>query len=181
MNSHLTLRTTARMAKELRRPELDRIVTTRAACAAPKAAGLDWFRFDGEDVSSWRARTEQLRAVCLGCPALHACRELALRERDGGGTGNQSHMVRAGLTNIELRERLVAESDRLEAARREDDRASRERRAVYRAAKKLKTCVQNWPDSRHMDSNNQLVRAAADELAQLRAVRRANAGWGEVA
>jgi WhiB family redox-sensing transcriptional regulator len=167
------------MAEALRRPELERIVATSAACAAPQAAGLDWFRFDGEGVSSWNARKKELRAACLGCPALHACRELALRERDGSGPGNQSHMVRAGLTNMELRERLVAEGDRLDAARREDDRARRERQALYKAAKKLETYVKKWPD--HMDGNNHLVRAAADELAQLRTARRANAGWGEVA
>ncbi|GAA2500825.1 hypothetical protein GCM10010406_41690 [Streptomyces thermolineatus] len=163
-------------AEQLRRPQLQRLVEVAATCATD--TGLDWFRADGEGIASWTARKAELRSACATCPALAACRELALRDRENGGPAREDYMIRAGLDTHELREHLTAEADRLTTAR-EADRDPDWNRLVHLTTRLRETVLTN-PDrsgrtraqTEAQAGQNATIQRLTSEIAEIRRARR---------
>ncbi|MFD5557825.1 hypothetical protein ACFWIA_28790 [Streptomyces sp. NPDC127068] len=110
------------LARITRRPRLQHQIDNGAACITT-AVG-DFFRGDHETAHSWTARIPRLRTVCNNCPAQAACRELALRDREGRDTNRLDDMVRAGLTTHQLRDLGALHERGLEEAVARDDEAT---------------------------------------------------------
>ncbi|GGX39892.1 transcription factor WhiB [Streptomyces chryseus] len=179
-------RMTSTQARHMRRAVLQSVVDAGATCA--QAGSLDsgeWFREEGEGIGVWRTRSRALLRVCAACPAMDACRELALRDGDGDSTSDD--MVRGGLTGQQLAKARGKQAERLAAAVAAD-RDPEWRRLVDLTVQLRREAVKT-PDKAGgqrrqgaaQEVQNRRVRELASQVRQLRTARRARTGWGEAA
>jgi WhiB family redox-sensing transcriptional regulator len=165
--------------QEQRLPQLLDTVDAGALCTS-KAPGMpsadDWFRGDGEPITEWRPRREQLLAVCGACPVRAACEESALRQREGSIRGDED-MVRGGRTSPELYQARRDQAKRLAAVRTEDVRVAQEEKEMRRIAAELRRLALVHRDSRSDSRVSDEIRVKAEQLRVARSARRARTGW----
>ncbi|MFF3343197.1 transcription factor WhiB [Streptomyces flavidovirens] len=175
-------RMTSTQARHRRRAVLQSVVDVGAVCAQPRAlAPGEWFRKDGEGIGLWRTRSRELLRVCAGCPAMDACRELALR--DGDGEAHTDELVCGGMTGQQLARARARQTKRLAAAV-----AAEWRQLADLTVQLHREAIKN-PDKAGGQRGQALAQAAqntqARELAakvrQIQSARRARTGWGEAA
>jgi WhiB family redox-sensing transcriptional regulator len=108
------------------------------------------------------------------CPVRAACAELALRDDDTVG-------IRGGLAPHKLHLRLLAEADRLTAARAQDRRAATEQQARIAAAAEVQRLAGQYVGGSVPADKREKNRLAIDEALQRRdelvAAHRLTAGW----
>ncbi|MFJ2745377.1 transcription factor WhiB [Streptomyces sp. NPDC087440] len=175
-------RMTGEQARSQRRTVLQRVVDAGARCQQPGAGAVDFFRGEEESRKSWSERREDLVLFCHGCPVMAACRELALREGDGWDRADG--MVRAGLSGQELYEVRQREDERLRAACHEDLDPQWKRLTTVARALQAAVAVNVEMSSRNVGAQvrqNLRIRQLAGELHEVKAARRACAGWGQAA
>ncbi|QKW55035.1 hypothetical protein [Streptomyces buecherae] len=159
---------TTAAAQAARRPSLEAALR-QAACAVPGAP--DWHRAEGESATRWKTRSVGLVATCRRCPALAACRELALREDAAPAAGQ----IRAGATAHELTRLRREERERVAEAVRADVAARTDRARFLGAVGRLRR--QACATSPTYTSTRGAYRAAA-ALERTLAARRQQIGWG---
>ncbi|QBR04613.1 transcription factor WhiB (plasmid) [Streptomyces sp. S501] len=167
-----------------------RAVPQAAVTASAARAGGDpdlFFCADDEGLAAWRAgRTEAIR-LRTGCPVRATCEELALRA--GDGRPDTDEMVRAGLTGRGLAAVRAAHPERLAAA--VDADRDTEGRQLDTFTTQLQDEAGTNPDSSRKGgpralalrtaAENDRLRTLAAQIHQIRAARRARAGWGVAA
>ncbi|MEU8892924.1 WhiB family transcriptional regulator [Streptomyces sp. NPDC048442] len=175
-------RMTAAESRPMRRDALQKAVNAGARCA-PLAANADvFFRDEGEEIASWKARRAKLLTFCRGCPVMNACRELALRDRDGYEQSDE--LVRGGLSGQELFATRVRQQERLDEARRTDRDVEWAR--LVELTLLLRSAAGGHAENGHRGkasraAQNVKVRKIADEVHAVRMARRARMGWGQAA
>ncbi|OEJ36325.1 hypothetical protein [Streptomyces agglomeratus] len=178
-------RMTSTQARHMRRAVLQSVVYAGSACAQPGLDASEWFREDGEGIGVWRTRSRGLLRVCAGCPAMDACRELALR--DGDGDASSDEMVRGGMTGQQLAKARGKQAERLAAAVAAD-RDPEWRRLVDLTVQLRREAIKT-PDkaggqrrqAAAQAAQNRQVRELASQVRRIRIARRARTGWGEAA
>lgn len=176
---------TAARARTLRLPVLNTIVEKAGRCARPGRdvpGPDDWFRDDDEPNTAWCTRRAALLDFCAGCPALAACREVALRLDAPLADGD---MVRGGMTGDQLATMRRSEKHRASIkaaikADEDDPHSDLERRQITALAAQLRDAVLAHNDPRRTSSAHK-IRAMSDELRARRAARRAKTGWAQAA
>ncbi|MFD0501372.1 WhiB family transcriptional regulator [Streptomyces rhizosphaericus] len=166
------------VAQQLRGPRLRRALT-HSVCHAVRPDVNDFYQEDGEPDDEWKQRRARtVRDHCTVCPVRAACAELALRDDDTVG-------IRGGLVPEELERRLAAESDRVAAARAEDERAASSQQARIAAAAEVQRLAGQYLGGSVPADKREKNRLALTESLQRRdelvAAHRRDAGWTEAA
>ncbi|WP_405895200.1 WhiB family transcriptional regulator (plasmid) [Streptomyces sp. NBC_01527] len=178
-------RMTSTQARHARRPVLQSAIDTGARCAN-EDPDL-WFRADGEPHITWQVRRAEAKRVCTGCPVRAACKELALR--NGDGNEHVDDLVRGALSGNELAVARTAQAERLAAA--VDADRDTEQRELHDLVVQVQNEVISSPDRRRdgarlapaqvQTEQNQMVGLLTARIKEIRAARRARAGWGVAA
>ncbi|MEV0874794.1 WhiB family transcriptional regulator [Streptomyces sp. NPDC006682] len=176
---------TSTQARHTRRAVLQAAVDAGSHCA-----GGDpdlFFRADDEGLAAWRTRRTEAIRLRTGCPVRATCEELAMR--DGDGRPDTDEMVRAGLTGCGLAAVRAAHPERLAAA--VDADRDTEGRQLDTFTTQLQDEASTNPDSSRNGgpraialrtaAENDRLRTLAAQIHQIRAARRARAGWGVAA
>jgi len=162
------------IAQQLRAPQLRRAVT-HSVCHAVRPDVSDFYQEDDESDADWRRRRAgTVRDHCSVCPVRAACAELALRDDDTAG-------IRGGLAPEKLHLRLLAEADRLTAARAEDGRAATQQQARIAAAREVQRLAGQYvggsiPADRR-EKNRLAIAEARQQRDELVDAHRRNTGW----
>ncbi|TGB07398.1 WhiB family transcriptional regulator [Streptomyces sp. MZ04] len=166
------------VAPQLRAPQLRRALT-QSVCHAVRPDVNDFYQEDGEPDDDWKQRRARtVRDHCAVCPVRAACTELALRDDDTVG-------IRGGLVPEELERRLLAEPDRIAAARAEDEHAASSQQARIDAAAAVQRLAGQYlggsvpADKR--EKNRLAITEALQRRDELFADHRRNVGWTEAA
>ncbi|MFE6885845.1 hypothetical protein [Streptomyces sp. NPDC057702] len=169
---------TVQEARAARRPKLEAELEAAVCAQQTNPAPGDWFRRDGEGGAEWRKRRAQLLVICQGCPARIACHELALRE--GDGDRRRDDRVRGGAHGTQLYRARLAQEDRLEQARREDEELTLRQDTRARGMRRLleEACRAT---TRPAVVSSRVAHQASAELAERARARRVETGWGAVA
>jgi WhiB family redox-sensing transcriptional regulator len=166
----------------MRRGALQKAVDEAARCRQQAAGADDFFRQENEDISCWRKRRADALRMCGGCLVMNACRELALRDRDGYEQSDE--LVRGGLSGQELFATRLKQRERLEEARAADRDIEWERlvttsRLLWQTAGVATETGRRGRAVRA--TQNITVRKLAEEVRTMRLARRARTGWGQAA
>lgn len=176
-------RMTSTQARHTRRAVLQAAVDTGARCHGANVDLDLFFRADGEHQSTWQARRTEALRLCAGCPARAACEELALR--DGDGRADRDDMVRGGRTGPGLASARNAQAVRLAAAVDADrdtegrrlDQLTVELHVAATADTDRTVQGRRVPLAQVQDQQNTRVRTLVARIGEIRAARRARAGW----